>query len=454
MIAVTSTKSKPARIARIIALASVSLVVSACSTVNGGLDSQRVAPGEVPITIGTPVRDNRSPMEAALACFGDQMTASGRPVTIAVGEVRDYTGKYSINEGNAITQGGALMVYSALGKIGGSVRIAERFDPTIAERELGYTDRRQLGDGVVREVDGKRVPWLPYFGGTIARSDYFIIGGITEVNYNIRSGGAQVMVNNIGPEARVYTQSVAIDLRIVDTRSLIVRDTISLTKQFSGYEVGANVFRFFGTDLFDINIGAKGQEPLQLGIRTALEEGVLRLVASVQDLDPSLCMGQRLNTIPEMSADQLRGRSIVEGVEATTAAPPAPVSPPAAAVASPLNEANGAGAAGSGSELQIGFEFGDANLMANAQAVLDQIAQMAPGTSVSVMLIARDTENWDPARRDALLDQRMATLMAALANRGISPSAVTVTWRPAASDSTIHRDGPGFQEIARIHVKK
>lgn len=450
----TSREPKAARLARIVLLASISLGVSACSAVNSGLDSQRVAPGEVPVAIGTPVRDNRSPMEAALACFGDQMTAGGQPITVAVGEVRDYTGKYSINEGNAITQGGALMVYSALGKIGGPVRIAERFDPTIAERELGYTDRRQLGDGGVREVDGKRVPWLPYYGGTIAQSDYFIIGGITEVNYNVRSGGAQVAINNIGPEARVYTQSVAIDLRIVDTRSLIVRDTISLTKQFSGYEVGVGVFRFFGTDLFDINVGAKGQEPLQLGIRTALEEGVLRLVASVQDLDPSICMMQRLDTIPELSAGKLRGRSLGEGVVPVAAAAVVPANPPAAVATAPLNEVNGAGDAGSGNELQIGFEFGDANLMANAQAVLDQIAQMAPGSSVSVMLIARETENWDPARRDALLDQRIATLMAALANRGIASSAVSVTWRPAASDSTIHRDGPGFQELARIRIGK
>lgn len=448
----TNTKSEATRIARIAALVSVSLTFSACSAVNSGLDSQRVAPGEVPIAIGTPVRDNRSPMEASLACFGDQMSAGGQPITIAVGEVRDYTGKYSINEGNAITQGGALMVYSALGKIGGPVRIAERFDPTIAERELGYTDRRQLGDGVVREVDGNRVPWVPYYGGSIAQSDYFIIGGITEVNYNVRSGGAQVTINNIGPEARVYTQSVAIDLRIVDTRTLIVRDTISLTKQFSGYEVGANVFRFFGTDLFDINVGARGQEPLQLGIRTALEEGVLRLVASVQDLDPSICMGQRLDTIPEMSADQMRGRSLADGVVPVTSPVASPAPPPLVAN-SPLNEINGAANSNAGGELQIGFEFGDANLMASAQAVLDMIAQQAPGAPVSVLLIARDSENWEPARRDALLDQRLAALMAALANRGIAQSAVTVTWRPAPSDSTIHRDGPGFQEIARIRIE-
>ena len=127
--------------------------LSGCAATGVGLDSQRVAPGEVPIAIGAPVRDNRSPMEGALACFGDQLTATtSQPVVVAVGEVRDYTGKYSINEGNAITQGGSLMVYSALGKIGGPLRIAERFDPVIAERELAYADRRQLGDGKVHDL--------------------------------------------------------------------------------------------------------------------------------------------------------------------------------------------------------------------------------------------------------------------------------------------------------------
>jgi hypothetical protein len=76
-------------------------------------------------------------------------------------------------------------------------------------------------------------------------------------------------------------------LRIVDTRSLLVVKTVSLTKQFTGYEVGFNLFRFFGSDLFDINVGAKGQEPLQLGIRTALEEATMRLVAAVTHVDPA-----------------------------------------------------------------------------------------------------------------------------------------------------------------------
>lgn len=442
-------------------LAAVSLSLGGCATFQGpGVDTQRLAPGELPIAIGTPVRDNRTPMEAALACFGDQLTAKAAPRSvIAVGEVKDYTGKYSISEGNAITQGGSLMVYSAIGKIGDSLAIAERFDPVIAERELGYTDRRQLGDGNVHEVNGNRVPWVPYFGGSITKSDYYIVGGITELNYNIRSGGAEVSVNNIGPKARVYTQSVSVDLRIVDSRSLVVLKTVSLTKQFNGYEVGVNVFRFFGTDLFDINVGAKGQEPLQLGVRTALEEATMRLIASVAKVDPAACMTQRLDTIPDLPADQLRGRALAGGdvppaspVSSVPVPAPAPVAPLSDAIT--LNSVSANGSAPSGKLLQVAFEFGDTMLTGAAQSVLDQIVQLAANGSVEVMIVARDTENWDPAKRDALIDQRIAVLTAALANRGIAAGAVQILWRPDKADTSIHRDGPGLQELVKLKISK
>jgi len=275
-----------------VALLAVAVVLSGCVR----LQHTRLAPGEVPTPIGPAVRDNRTPMDPALACLAGQLALRQQRIpVIAVGDVRDYTGKYSIAEGAAITQGGALMVTSALGKLGTGVTLAERFDPTIGERELGYTDRRQLGDGN-RHAVGRGVPpvaWLPYFGGTIAASDYYIVGGITELNYDIRSGGAELRIGQVGPKARTYTQSVAIDLRIVDTRSLLVVKTISLTKQFTGYEVGFNTFRFFGSELFDVNLGAKGQEPLQLGIRTALEEATLRLVGAVAKLDPGPCLSHQ-----------------------------------------------------------------------------------------------------------------------------------------------------------------
>ena len=423
-------------------LASVSLVALALPGCVS-MQQQRLTAGEEPVLIGPAVRDNRTPMDPPLACLARQIGAGNhRPLVIAVGDVRDYTGKYSVNEGNAITQGGALMVSSALGKLSGAVRLAERFDPTIAERELGYTDRRQLGDGKAHDIPGpsgpQNVPWLPYFGGSITASDYYIVGGITELNYDIRSGGAEVAVGNVGPKVRTYTQSVAIDLRIVDTRSLLVVRTISLTKQFTGYETGFGVFRFFGSELFDINVGAKGQEPLQLGIRTALEEATLRLVSTVAHADPTACMKQvsweQTQSPPshELAVPSSTSREL--GGHAAFNDPKPGIGPQA------------------GSSVQFPFDVGSADFSGSASGLIERIAAAAERGAVMVTIVARDTENLDPGARDALTQRRIAALTAALAQRGVPRAMIAFVWRPGPSDPAIIPDGPGLQRLAVLRV--
>ena len=410
------------------------------------LHQARLAPDEVPTLIGSAVRDNRTPMDGALACFGAELRSGrARPPVIAVGDVRDYTGKYSVNEGNAITQGGALMVTSALGKLGGAVILAERFDPTIAERELGYTDRRQLGDGVVHDVASAagaagKVPWLPYYGGSIAASDYYIVGGITELNYDIRSGGVDVSVSQLGPKARTYTESVAIDLRIVDTRSLVVVRTISLTKQFTGYEVGFDLFRFFGSNLFDVDAGAKGQEPLQLGVRTALEEATLRLVGAATQHDPAACLSHHAAFA---FGDGRPGEAIAPAPLATiAAAQPAHVHP--------INDLAPAGAS-TGSGIAVPFEFASAAPTAAADGALERIATAASKAGLDASLIAHETEALDPARRGALTDQRITAVVAALRARGFR-GAVSILWRADPSGPAVRSAASGFQDVARLRI--
>jgi len=424
--------------AQVASVALIALSLGGCVSMR----QARLGAGEEPTLIGPAVRDNRTPMDAALACLAPTIAAARpRPLVIGVGDVRDYTGKYSVNEGNSITQGGALMVYSALGKLGGAVSLAERFDPTIGERELGYTDRRQLGDGQVHDVAGAagaaHVPWLPYYGGSIAASDYYIVGGITELNYDIRSGGIDAGVSQLGPKARTYTQSVAIDLRIVDTRSLLVVKTISLTKQFTGYEVGFNIFRFFGSDLFDINAGAKGQEPLQLGIRTALEEGTLHLIAGVSKIDPAPCLA-RQTWAPMPAAAAVPAGSAPTAVQKITGAA--------------FNGAPAEGARPSEGDVQLPFEFASADLQGPAQTTVDRIAAAAAHGPVGVLIVARDTETLEPAKRDALTDQRIAALLAALAARGVAAGAVTISWRPDRTDTAVHHGSPGLQNLAQLRV--
>jgi curli biogenesis system outer membrane secretion channel CsgG len=442
---VPAVRRRSSRRSALIATLAFSLL-GGCSFLGApGIHLQRMAKGEVPVPVGAAVRTNTTPMEPALACLADLIAQKGdKQRVIAVGEVKDYTGKYSINEGSAITQGGALMVYSALGKMGDAVAVAERYDPLVAERELGYIDRRQLGNGEEHTVNGAKVAWVPYFGGTIAQSDYFIVGGITELNYNIRSGGADIALNNIGPKVRTFTQSVAVDLRIVDSRSLIVLKTVSLTKQFTGYEVGANVFRFFGNDLFDITVGAKGQEPLQLGIRTALEEATIRLVSPVLGASPAQCLDLSSAAISNKPADELRKVLRLVSQTATSGLPAQPVS---------ATEQPQALQTQGGRETTISFEFGNAALIGGGQAAFDEISSPG-GTSSILWLLAPETENWDPVRRDALTEQRIAAAVAALASRGIPASAIKVVWRPASADRTVYRDASGMQRIARIEVKR
>ena len=192
----------------------------------------QLAEDEASVIQGPSPRHNGTPLDGALACLSHRIVAGNpgkAPLSIAVGDIKDYTGKYSTGDGNVLTQGGALMVYSALGKLGGAVDVRERFDTRVAELELAYTDRRQLGDGNQHPLaDGKgqrAVPWLPYYGGSILKSDYYIIGGLTELNYNIQSGGIEAQVNQIGPRFRVFTMNVGADLRIVETvgRKMIVQ---------------------------------------------------------------------------------------------------------------------------------------------------------------------------------------------------------------------------------------
>jgi len=103
---------------------------------------------EASVMSGSSSRNNTTPMESAFACMAKAYNAVKVPVvSITVGDVKDYTGKYSQAEGNAITQGGSLMLYSALGKMGSAVRLQERFDTRIAELGLEFSKAHLKPDG-------------------------------------------------------------------------------------------------------------------------------------------------------------------------------------------------------------------------------------------------------------------------------------------------------------------
>lgn len=424
------------------------VVAAVMTTACAHQDSYRFLPEEAGVVLGPPVRHNRTPLEGAFGCMAADLRRNP-PISLAVGDVKDYTGKYGESEGSTITQGGALMVYSALGKFDNAVTIHERFDTRIAELELAYMDRRQLGDGARHNVgDGNgAVPWLPYFGGTIIRSQYYIVGGITELNYNIHSGGAELGMNGTNARRRVFTMNIAADLRIVDTSNLTVLKSVSLQKQITGQEVGFDLFRFFGNRLFDINVGSKSQEPLQLGVRTVLEQGVLELVSSVSGVDAGSCIRQALEPwYGDVDIDAGTHRQLTAPAPPATAGDADAVVP----VSSPQNMAP---QSTEGWVLQVRFDHAaDALAGEGLRSVSRIAAAAASGRDVVVEVIAPDSESWAPMKRQQLTDQRIAAITAALVSEGIPASRVELSWRPALQDTGITRDGPGHQVFARLSV--
>ena len=239
----------------------VSLIwLSGCAT--QPQDGSALSPGVSPM-FSYGVTNNDTPYSQCLAQL-KKYTANNLPV-FAVGEVSDKTGQINYDEnGNALTQGASEMVISALAKTG-KAHLVERLDLRIPLAEVKLAEQKKLS----RSID--EYDKLP-------ASDFIIVGALTELNYNIVSGGAQLYVKGIGGGARTVIINVAMDLRVIDSRNFAIRYVSSLQKQIVGYEVDSNVFRFFGSTLIEFDAGAIRNEPLQLGVRSVAEMAVYQIM--------------------------------------------------------------------------------------------------------------------------------------------------------------------------------
>ena len=284
----------------------------------GGCISQSAdSDGRYTVPIGgSPVISNETPYSQALRCMATYTAA--RPLRIAVGQIADYTGKNeSDNSGRKLTQGAALMAMSALSKAG--VQLVERFDTSVAEMELKYANNKLIGDDGKPQAgpgDYRRI-----MAGSIPGSDYYLVGGITELNFNIRSEGAngdggQTTTNGIkgSASASLYVMNVGLDLRLVDTNTLQVVDVISYQKQIIGHQIQAGVFDFMGQTFFDASVGESALEPVQLAVRSVIERATLEMTSRLFRAPTSACTAN-LDTDNDPLADATDKR-------------PAPAQPP------------------------------------------------------------------------------------------------------------------------------
>lgn len=237
-----------------------SLALAGCASFPPSMRSGGVRPA-----FGYAVTSNPTPYSQCLEGLARLSVNATRLPVFSVGEVADKTGQVDIdNNSHALSQGVSEMVISALAKTG-KVHQVERLDLRIPLAEVKLAEQKKLTRS---EKDYGKLP----------ASDFIIVGALTELNYNIVSGGAQLFVQGIGGGGRTVVVNVALDLRVIDARNFQIRYVSTLQKQIYGYEVEANVFRFFGNTLVELDAGAIRNEPLQLGVRSVAEMGVYQIM--------------------------------------------------------------------------------------------------------------------------------------------------------------------------------
>jgi curli biogenesis system outer membrane secretion channel CsgG len=239
---------------------SSALGVAGCASIPPDLTSAGVKP-----TFSYAVTANPTPYSQCLENLAAMKVNAKRLPVFSVGEIADKTGQIDAdNNSHALSQGVSEMVISALHKTG-KVHQVERLDLRIPLAEVKLAEQKKLSR---TEAEYGKLP----------ASDFIIVGALTELNYNIVSGGAQLFVQGIGGGARTVIINVALDLRVIDARSFQIRYVSSLQKQIYGYEVEAGVFKFFGNTLVEFDAGAIRNEPLQLGVRSVAEMAVHQIM--------------------------------------------------------------------------------------------------------------------------------------------------------------------------------
>ncbi|MBD3677388.1 MAG: curli production assembly/transport component CsgG [Rhodobacteraceae bacterium] len=214
--------------------------------------------------VGPPVTNNMTPYSACLSQLSQLQTQ--RKPTFAVGQISDKTGRLAydqVNNSAELTQGVSEMMISAFFRTG-QVRLTERLDPRIALTEQQLVKQDLITRSGVH--------------ATVAPANFVVLGALTELNYNIMSGGARLYVAGIGGSRRTAMINVGLDVRVVDMHSFETVYVTSLQKQIVGTEYEAGVFRFFGNQFVEFDSGRVKNEPLQLGVRSVVEMAVYQIL--------------------------------------------------------------------------------------------------------------------------------------------------------------------------------
>lgn len=249
--------------------------------------------------------ETETPYDRSMTCLRDWLAdnRSDQNITLAVGSVRDATGKFTAEgdgAGNFITQGWGDIVTTAFYRTG-AYHLVERQNTEVIEWELNMANKKRLGDvtnpnpnrpSIDTNGDGRvdmRQPWRAYQAGQFQGSDVVIQGSVNTLDFNVDSGGARARIYGVGPDVRIYESVVGFDLRAVDTKTTRVVANETVKKRILGYEVGGGAGLFLGSVLLDVQAGRKRTEPMNLALREMTKYVAFQMTKRLYGVPETVC---------------------------------------------------------------------------------------------------------------------------------------------------------------------
>lgn len=195
----------------------------------------------------------------------------GKIVT-AVYNFRDQTGQYkpipSSNFSTAVTQGATSYLVTALRDSGWFIPVErEGLQNLLTERKIIRATEKNANENF------ELPPLMP--------ATVVVEGGIVGYDTNTRTGGTGARYLGIGAAEQYRQDQVTINLRMINTRSGEVLDSIMTTKTVYSQEIQSGVFKFIKfKELLEIEAGMTTNEPVQVCVMSAIESALIHLIAN------------------------------------------------------------------------------------------------------------------------------------------------------------------------------
>jgi len=208
---------------------------------------------------------------------------AGPKIAVAVYSFKDLTGQRKPSTtlslfSTAVTQGAESYLIKSLQEAGNRqwFTVVERanLDNLLKERQM-IKQTREIYEG----ANAKMLPPLTLAG-------VILEGGIIDYNSNVLTGGTGFAVLGIGPYTQYTQDQVVISLRLVSVQTGEILTSVTIEKNLLSTQDGATAMRFYdqGRKTFEFDSSQTMNEPGNYALRSAIEQGIVELVKSGENL--------------------------------------------------------------------------------------------------------------------------------------------------------------------------